>query len=413
LADDITMRLATSGVRIEAPIPNKAAVGIEVPNKVRSIVSLREMIDSAEFSMARSKLTVAIGRDIAGKIILTDLADMPHLLIAGTTNSGKSVCTNSMIQSILYKSSPEDVRLLLVDPKQVEFNVYNGIPHLLVPVVTDARKAAGALGWAVNEMEERYTLFKENHAKDFDSYNQKAVKNYDLASMPKIVIVIDEFADLMMTAASEVEDSVCRLAQKGRAAGIHLVIATQRPSVDVITGVIKANFPSRLALTVASQVDSRTILDSGGADKLLAKGDMLFAPMGHKPTRIQGCFVSEKEVARVVEHLKTEESDYDEGIMQEIEEQAARTVKGKRTVAETEDPDGETDELLNQACEFVIAGSEASVSGIQRRFKVGYARAGRLIDMMEQKGVVGPHEGSKPRKVLISWQQWLEMNMNE
>ncbi len=408
LADDIAMRLATTGVRIEAPIPNKAAVGIEVPNKVKSMVCLRELIDSPEFLGAKSKLTVALGRDIAGKIVLADLSKMPHLLIAGTTGSGKSVCTNAMIQSILYKASPSEVRLLLIDPKQVEFSVYNGIPHLLVPVVTDPRKAAGALGWAVNEMLGRYKTFAENNVRDLTAYNNLAKRTGTLQPMPQILIVIDELADLMMVAPSEVEDAIIRLAQMARAAGMHLVIATQRPSVDVITGLIKANIPSRLALTVASAVDSRTIIDSGGAEKLLGKGDMLFMPVGFtKPMRVQGCFVSDREVERVVEFLKsTEQSDYDEEVIQEIDRQAAASGKGAK---DDEDLEG-TDELFPQAVEVVIEAGMASTSLLQRRLKLGYARAGRIIDEMEQRGIVGPHEGSKPRKVLITRQQWLEMN---
>ena len=396
-------------MRIEAPIPNKAAVGIEVPNQVRGSVSLRELIDSPEFATAKGKLTVALGRDIAGKIVLADLSTMPHLLIAGTTGSGKSVCTNSMIQSVLYRSSPAEVRLLLIDPKQVEFGIYNGIPHLLVPVVTDPRKAAGALGWAVTEMLDRYKKFAENNVRDLTSYNELAKRSDTLHPMPQILIVIDELADLMMAAANEVEDAIIRLAQMARAAGMHLVIATQRPSVDVITGLIKANIPSRLALTVASSVDSRTILDCGGAEKLLGRGDMLFMPLGmSKPMRVQGCFVSNREVESVVSFLKsTEESEYDESVMQEIDRQAEASAK---SAPREEEDDGETDDMFPQAVEVVVEAGMASTSLLQRKLRLGYARAGRLIDEMERRGIVGPHEGSKPRQVLITRQQWLEMN---
>ncbi len=411
LADDIALRLATTGVRIEAPIPNKAAIGIEVPNRHAGSVCLRDLIGSKEFGEARSKLTVALGKDIGGQIVLADLAKMPHLLIAGTTGSGKSVCTNSMIQSILFRARPEEVRLLLIDPKQVEFGIYNGIPHLLVPVVTDPRKAAGALGWAVNEMLRRYKLFAENSVRDLGVYNELAKTSDTLEVLPQIVIVIDELADLMMVAANEVESNICRLAQMARAAGMHLVIATQRPSVDVITGLIKANIPSRLALTVASAVDSRTILDTGGAEKLLGKGDMLFMPVGYaKPVRVQGCFVGNREVESVVDFLKsTESQQYDEAVIQEIDRQAQSTEKS----AKSSDDDGDNtgDEMLPQAIEVVVEAGMASTSLLQRRLRLGYARAGRIIDEMEQRGIVGPHEGSKPRQVLITRQQWLEMNM--
>ena len=406
LADDIALRLATTGVRIEAPIPNKAAVGIEVPNKIAGAVCLRELIDSNEFSTAKSKLTVALGKDIAGQIVLADLAKMPHLLIAGTTGSGKSVCTNSMIQSVLYRSSPKDVRMLLIDPKQVEFGVYNGIPHLLVPVVTDPRKAAGALGWAVTEMLNRYKIFAENNVRDLSSYNALARKSETLQPMPLILIIIDEL----------VEDAIIRLAQMARAAGMHLVIATQRPSVDVITGLIKANIPSRLALTVASSVDSRTILDTGGAEKLLGKGDMLFMPVGcPKPMRVQGCFVSNREVESVVDFLKaSEKQEYDEQVMQEIERQAAANTKSSGKAGDDAGEDeGGGDEMLPQAVEVVVEAGMASTSLLQRKLRLGYARAGRLIDELEQRGIIGPHEGSKPRQVLITRQQWLEMKLSQ
>ncbi len=414
LSDDIALRLATTGVRIEAPIPNKAAVGIEVPNKVAQSVGLRELLDTPAFSAAKSNLTVALGRDIAGKPVFADLSKMPHLLIAGTTGSGKSVCTNSMIQSILYKSSPEEVRMLLIDPKQVEFGIYNGIPHLLVPVVTDPRKAAGALGWAVTEMLKRYQMFAENNVRDISSYNEMARKTDNIRPLPLILIVIDELADLMMSAANEVEDAIVRLAQMARAAGMHLVIATQRPSVDVITGLIKANIPSRLALTVASAVDSRTILDGGGAEKLLGKGDMLFAPVGmSKPMRIQGCFVSNKEVERVVDFLKDTQNghDYDQQIIDEINRQAEAAAKSSRVGGDVEEDEME-DDMLPEAIQVAVEAGSISTSMLQRKLRLGYARAGRIMDMMEQKGVVGPPMGSKPREVLITRQQWLEMSLN-
>ncbi len=420
LADDIALRLATTGVRIEAPIPNKAAVGIEVPNKARNTVCLRELLDTTEFSSSKGKLTVALGKDIEGGLVLADLAKMPHLLIAGTTGSGKSVCTNSMIQSVLYHARPDEVKMILIDPKQVEFGVYNGIPHLLIPVVTDPRKAAGALGWAVNEMLHRYKMFSENNVRDIGSYNTLAKKSETLKEMPHILIVIDELADLMMAAANEVEDSIIRLAQMARAAGMHMVIATQRPSVDVITGLIKANIPSRLALTVASAVDSRTILDAGGAEKLLGYGDMLFMPVGKpKPLRVQGCFVSNREVESVVEFLKEVDktpNEYDQEIMDEIDRQAAAAGKSAAKNsggADADEDDGDWDEMLPQAIEAVVEAGMASTSMLQRRLRLGYARAGRVIDQLEQKGIIGPYEGSKPRQVLITRQQWLEMRAQE
>ncbi|MBQ1210436.1 MAG: DNA translocase FtsK [Clostridia bacterium] len=422
LSDDIAMRLATTGVRIEAPIPGKAAVGIEIPNRVKSSVSLRELVDSAEFRDAKSKLTVALGKDITGQSVMVDLSKMPHLLIAGTTGSGKSVCTNSMIQSILFRARPDEVKLLLIDPKQVEFTVYNGIPHLIVPVVTDPRKAAGALGWAVTEMLRRYQTFASSKVRDIKAYNEKAETDDSLPKMPHILIVIDELADLMMAAGNEVEDSICRLAQMARAAGMHMVIATQRPSTDVITGLIKSNIPSRLSLTVASAVDSRIILDGSGAEKLLGNGDMLFMPIGlSKPVRVQGCFVSDREVNSVVQFLKPGEEDvpeYDQAVIQEIERQAAQVSvggKGGRDVGGSEESDGdsfeEADPMLAQAVEVVLDAGEASTSLLQRKLRLGYARAGRLIDDMEQRGIIGPHVGSKPRELMITRAQWMEMNM--
>lgn len=414
LADDIALNLASAGVRIEAPIPNKAAVGIEVPNKETEIVTMREIIDTKMFREAKSKLTVALGRDISGHEVCFDIAKMPHMLIAGATGSGKSVCINAILMSILYKASPSEVKLLLVDPKVVELGVYNGIPHLLVPVVTDPRKAAGALGWAVTEMLNRYKLFADSSVRDIKGYNEMAAQQ-SMEQMPEIVIIIDELADLMMAAPNEVEDAICRLAQMARAAGMHLIIATQRPSVDVITGVIKANIPSRIAFSVSSQVDSRTIIDSGGAEKLLGKGDMLFFPMGMpKPTRLQCCFVSDKEVEAVVDYIKHsgESAEYDDAILDEIDRQAEASAnkKGKKSEEETGGSE-EVDPLLDKAIEVVIESGQASTSYLQRRLKVGYSRAARIIDQMEQKGVIGPFEGSKPRAVLMTRAQYLEMTL--
>ena len=415
LADDIALNLAAGGVRIEAPIPNKAAIGIEVPNKDIAAVPIREIIDSTEFTGAKSRLSVALGKDISGRICLADLAKMPHLLIAGATGSGKSVCINSIIISLLYKSSPEEVKLLMIDPKVVELGGYNGIPHLLVPVVTDPKKAAGALCWAVGEMLNRYKLFAATGTRDLEGYNRLAAEREELHPMPQIVIIIDELADLMMAAPKDVEDYICRLAQMARAAGMHLVIATQRPSVDVITGLIKANIPSRISFAVSSQIDSRTILDMGGAEKLLGRGDMLYYPVGSsKPTRVQGCFVTDSEVERVVTFIKQgEKGEYDDTIMTEIEQSAAQ-VKGKggssgSAAASGGDADGtDGDELLEQAIAVVVEAGLASTSLLQRRLKVGYARAARLVDEMEEKGIVGPFEGSKPRKVLMTKDQYYE-----
>lgn len=412
LADDIALNLAAAGVRIEAPIPNKPAVGIEVPNKKVDMVSMREIIDSRTFEKAQSKLSVSLGKDIAGNITVADLAKMPHVLIAGATGSGKSVCINSLIVSLLYKSTPDEVRLLMIDPKVVELGIYNGIPHLLIPVVTDPKKAAGALGWAVTEMLQRYKTFADNNARDLAGYNKIARNSEDLKPLPQIVIIIDELADLMMAAPNEVEDAICRLAQMARAAGMHLVIATQRPSVDVITGVIKANIPSRIAFAVSSQVDSRTILDSGGAEKLLGRGDMLFYPVGSpKPTRVQGCFVSDEEVEQIVSFIKNKDNvEYDENVLEEIEKQVASQKGGDSGSHSGEEQIN--DELLPSAVEYILEAGQASASLLQRRLKIGYMRAARIIDAMEERGIIGPFEGSKPRQVIINRQQWHEMNVN-
>ena len=409
LADDIALNLATAGVRIEAPIPNKAAVGIEVPNKASAVVGVRGILDSPAFTSAKSKLTVALGRDIGGNAVVTDIAKMTHGLIAGATGSGKSVCINSIIVSILYKATPDEVKLLMIDPKVVELGIYNGIPHLLVPVVTDPRKASGALGWAVSEMEKRYKMFADRGVRDLAGYNRfvEQLGDPELQKMPHIVIIIDELADLMMTAPNEVEDSINRIAAKARAAGMHLIIATQRPSVDVVTGVIKANIPTRIAFAVSSQIDSRTILDSAGAEKLLGRGDMLFSPVGsNKPNRVQGCFVSDEEVEAVVEYIKGDHSaDYDDDVMVEIERQAA-VEKKQKTGLKEDGPD--EDPMLSDAIRVVVENGQASTSLLQRRLKLGYARAARIVDEMEQRGVVGPYEGSKPRKVLITMDQLME-----
>ncbi|WP_040306367.1 FtsK/SpoIIIE family DNA translocase [Caloramator australicus] len=392
LSDDIALNLAAPSVRIEAPIPGKSAIGIEVPNKEVTPVYLREVIESDEFQQFNSSLAFALGKDISGRCIVADIAKMPHLLIAGATGSGKSVCINTLITSLIYKSSPNDVKMLLIDPKVVELSVYNGIPHLIIPVVTEPRKAASALEWAVSEMTSRYKLFADNNVRNIESYNKLMEDVSPENKLPKIVIIIDELADLMMVAPNEVEDSITRLAQMARAAGIHLVIATQRPSVDVITGVIKANIPSRISFAVSSQIDSRTILDMAGAEKLLGRGDMLFLPIGeNKPIRIQGAFISEKEVENIVEYLKkTFNTEYDMDIMEKIKE-------GKEIANNYDD----NDELLPQAIELAIDLGQISASMLQRRFRIGFNRAARLIDEMEKRGIIGPQDGSKPRQVLI------------
>ncbi len=415
LSDDIALGLASSGVRIEAPIPNKSAVGIEVPNKSRSTVTLREIISSAEYKKHAGKLlTVALGKDITGNVNCADLSKMPHLLIAGTTGSGKSVCLNCMITSILYNATPSQVKLLMIDPKQVEFTVYNGIPHLLVPVITDARKAAGSLAWAVSEMDNRYKAFSNCGVRDIGGFNKYVQAHPEMEPMPQIVIFIDELNDLMMVSPKEVEDSICRLAQKARAAGMHLVVATQRPSVDVITGVIKANIPSRLSLSVSSQVDSRTILDCIGAENLLGNGDMLFSPVGiTKPVRIQGAYLSDEEIERIVTFIKSQENaEYDDDIMSEIERNAAADNSSKKKgagAASAADEGGNYDTLIEDAMDLVTLGDIASTTAIQRKLGVGYARAGRIMDQLEELGFVGAAEGNKPRKVLVSRAQYLEM----
>ncbi len=402
LADDIALNLAALSVRIEAPIPGKAAVGIEIPNTGNSMVRLREVIDSDEFRNFKAKTAFALGKDISGKPIVTDISKMPHVLIAGTTGSGKSVCINSLITSILYKADPNDVKFIMIDPKVVELKVYNGIPHLLIPVVTDPRKAAGALNWAVQEMTKRYKMFADNNVRDLKGYNELAELQGE-KKLEQIIIIVDELADLMMVAPRDVEDAICRLAQMARAAGMHLVIATQSPRADIITGLIKTNIPSRIAFAVQSQLDSRIIMDIGGAEKLLGKGDMLFLPMGaSKPTRIQGAFISDGEVEKIIDFVKQEDVKYDEDVMEKIENGAT---------AEKEESAGDADEFLPKAIEIVVEAGQASASLLQRRLSVGYSRAGRLIDQLEARGIIGPHEGAKPRQVLLSRAEYAEMMM--
>ena len=415
LSDDIALALGASAVRV-APIPDKiSTVGIEVPNRQVSPVAIRDVIGDKAFTDSPSKVSFAVGKDIGGNCVVGNIAKLPHMLIAGTTGSGKSVCTNSLIISLLYKATPDEVRLIMVDPKMVELGVYNGIPHLLIPVVTDPKKAAGALQWAVCEMMKRYKAFSEVGAKDLASYNNHARKS-GRETMPQIVVVIDELADLMLVAAKEVEESICRVAQMGRASGMHLVIATQRPSADVITGLMKANIPSRIAFAVASSLESRIILDTTGAEKLVGKGDMLYAPLGQgKPQRVQGCFISEEEVAQVVAFIKQGgTARYDESVMHEIEKHAEEKEKGAKGVGGS-DPNqsGDYDELLPAAIDVVLEVGQASVSMLQRRLKLGYGRAARLVDQMEEKGVVGPFEGSKPRQLLITKEQWQEMQYRQ
>ena len=417
LADDIALALGASGVRI-APIPEKiSVVGIEVPNKTVSPVLIRDVIESRAFTQHKSSVAFAVGRDIGNKDIVGDIAKLPHVLIAGTTGSGKSVCTNSLIISLLYKSSPEDVRFIMVDPKMVELAPYNGIPHLLIPVVTDPKKAAGALQWAVYEMMKRYKTFSELGVKKLEEYNALAAQREDLPHMASVVVVIDELADLMLVAAKEVEESICRVAQMGRAAGMHLIIATQRPSADVITGLMKANIPSRIAFAVASSLESRIILDTTGAEKLVGRGDMLYAPLGSgKPIRVQGCFITPEEIDRVVGYVKsTGEAQYSDEVMRKIEESLQEKEKkgggGPASSASDGDEGGSEDELLPAAVEVVLETGQASVSMLQRRLKLGYSRAARLVDQMEQRGYVGPFEGSKPRQLLITKEKWQEIKM--
>jgi DNA segregation ATPase FtsK/SpoIIIE, S-DNA-T family len=394
LQDDIALGLAANGVRMEAPIPGKAAIGIEVPNKKQSPVFLREVLDSKEFTNTNKNLAFALGKDITGKCIVGDLSKMPHMLIAGATGSGKSVCINSLIISLLYKYSPEQVKLLMVDPKVVELSVYNGIPHLLIPVVTDPKKAAGALNWAVNEMNKRYNLFSQMKVKNIESYNKLFDKGEIQEKLPYIVVIVDELADLMMACPNDVEDYICRLAQMARAAGMHLIIATQRPSVDVITGVIKANIPSRVSFAVSSGTDSRTILDQVGAEKLLGRGDMLYYPIGeNKPVRVQGAFISEEEVENVVEFIKQsdEDIDYSEDILNHINNE----VTAESVIT------NEGDELLEEAMKIVVEYQQASTSFIQRKLRVGFNRASRIMDELEERGIISEKDGSKPRQVLI------------
>ncbi len=406
LADDIALNLEAKSIRIEAPIPGKAAVGIEVENESVTMVRLREIIDSDAFKRSKSKITFAVGKDISGNAIVADLKSMPHLLIAGSTGSGKSVCINSIITSFIYKANPDEVKLILVDPKVVELGNYNGIPHLMIPVVTDPSKAAAALNWAVAEMTDRYKKFAEEGVRDLESFNESVMANDEKERvMPQVVIIIDELADLMMAAPSQIEESICRLAQMARAAGMHLIVATQRPSVDVITGVIKANIPSRIAFAVSSQVDSRTILDMQGAEKLVGKGDMLFNPMGMgKPIRVQGTFVSDAEVHKVIEYVKgqVEKTEYNEDVLSRIER------------SNVQDSPDDTDELLPDAIDLVINSGQASVSMLQRRFRIGYNRAARIVDMMEARGIIGPQDGSRPRQVLMTQEEFegLEKELN-
>ena len=422
LSDDIALSLGAANVRI-APIPDKVAVGIEVPNKTVNTVYIRECIASPAFTNARSRLSFAVGKDITGKPVIGDIAKMPHMLIAGTTGSGKSVCINSMLISILYKSTPEEVRLIMVDPKMVELGNYNGIPHLLIPVVTDPKKAAGALNWAVGEMERRYKLFADHQVRNLVGYNdlmraEKAKAEQEEGGdpeqyqvLPQIVIVIDELADLMMVAAKEVETSICRIAQKARAAGMHLVVATQRPSADVITGIMKANIPSRIAFAVASQIESRIILDTTGAEKLIGKGDMLYAPLGEgKPTRVQGCFISSDEIEAVIAHIKqTSTAEYNEEILEHIERQAEQV--DSKGGGSSGDPGEDEDEMIEEAIDVIMDCRQASTSMLQRRLKLGYSRAARIIDQIEERGIIGPFEGSKPRQILISKEEWQEMKL--
>ena len=417
VADDIALSLGASGVRIAA-VPGKiSVVGIEVPNRAVTTVSLREVIDSSEFNKAKSKSSFAVGKDIGGSCIVGNIAKLPHMLIAGTTGSGKSVCMNSIIISLLYKASPEDVKLIMIDPKMVELGIYNAIPHLLIPVVTDPKKAAGSLQWAVTEMMRRYKSMSDAGVRDLESYNS-IMEAEEGEKLPQVVVIIDELADLMLVAAKEVEESICRIAQMGRAAGIHLIIATQRPSADVITGLMKANIPSRIAFAVASAMESRIILDTMGAEKLVGKGDMLYSPIGSgKPLRVQGCFVSDAEVEAVATYVKDNfNTAYDKGIMEEIEKKAAQTGTNKPATAADPEPNEaelDGDEMLPAAVDVILETGQASVSMLQRRLKLGYARAARIVDEMEEKGIVGPFQGSKPRTILVTKEQWASMKSGQ
>ncbi len=415
LADDIALNLGAIGVRIAA-IPDKiSVVGIEVPNKLVTTVSLRDVIASSQFARAQSRASFAVGKDISGTCVVGDISKLPHMLIAGTTGSGKSVCINSLLISILYKAKPQEVKFIMVDPKLVELGIYNGIPHLLIPVVTDPKKAAGALQWAVTEMMRRYKTMADAGVRDIEAFNQIMENSEEGEKLAKIVVVIDELADLMLVAAKEVEESICRVAQMGRAAGIHLVIATQRPSADVITGLMKANIPSRIAFAVSSAMESRIILDTMGAEKLVGRGDMLYAPLGKgKPRRIQGCFVSDGEVEAVTEFIKESFSpSYSEDVMEEIERKATQTGKGNAGAVTEENEDVEGDELLPDAVDVILETGQASVSMLQRRLKLGYARAARIVDEMEEKGIVGPHAGAKSRAILVTKEQWRQMQSGQ
>lgn len=418
LSNDIALNFAVEGVRIEAPIPGKPAIGIEVPNTHRDTVSLRELLESPKFTENKSRLAFGVGKDIAGNVIIGDIAKMPHMIIAGATGSGKSVCTNSIIMSILYHAAPDEVKLILIDPKIVEFRVYDGIPHLLIPVVTDPKKAAGALNWAVQEMLKRYDIFAQNGVRNLGEFNTLCKKNPELERMPQIVICIDELAELMMTASKEVEDAICRLAQLARAAGMHLIIATQRPTTNIITGLIKANIPSRIALSVKAQIDSRVILDTGGAETLLGYGDMLYLPNGQpKPVRVQGCYVSTEEIERVVSFIKDQStSEYDESIIEAVDQLTVQSPEEKNSGGNQEELAIDEDaDLIDQAIEVVVNAGQASTSNLQRRLRLGYGRAARIMDELEKMGVIGPYEGAKPRKVLLTKEQLNERklrNMN-
>lgn len=412
LADDIALSLAAQGVRIAA-VPGKSAIGIEIPNDTKDMVTLREILDSNEFGDSKSKLTFAVGKDITGNIILGDIAKMPHVIIAGTTGSGKSVCTRSIIMSILFNASPDEVKLILIDPKIVEFKIFEGIPHLLIPIVTDVKKAAGALGWAVNEMMRRYQTFADAGANDLKSYNELAALDGDIAKIPQIVVFIDELADMMLVAGKEVEDSICRLAQMGRAAGMHLVVATQRPTTDVITGLIKANIPSRIALSVKSQIDSRTIIDMAGADKLLGNGDMLYMPIGTgEPVRVQGCFASNKDISATIEYIKAQvQGEFDDSIMAEVESFVTASKSDSKGDDSADFAAGSDEDYVERAMEVAVNAGQLSTSMLQRKLKLGYARAARIMDELEDMGVIGPSEGAKPRRVLMSKMQFDERKL--